>query len=106
MIFKIKHNIIFWKLVIAQRQKTFNEKKFDEELKVLEEKQKKIKSEYDIGIKEIESKLEECRTKESLSQDEQIDCRRMDHQKVDLNTQVPRVESIPLQIAIMMNIVG
>ena len=60
MIFKIKHNTFFWKLFTAQtqEQKTFNEKKFDEELKVLEEKQKKIKSEYDIGIKEIENKLE------------------------------------------------
>ena len=98
MIFKIKYNIIFWKLFTAQRQKqkTFNEKKFDEELKVLEEKQKKIKSEYDIGIREIESKLEECRTKESFSQNEQIDCRRMDHQKVDLNTQVSRMKLMPL----------
>ena len=49
MIFKIKHNTFFWKLFTAQtqEQKTFNEKKFDEELKALEEKQKKIKSEYE-----------------------------------------------------------
>ena len=98
MIFKIKHDIIFWKLFTAQtqKQKTFNEKKFDEELKVLEEKHKKIKSEYDIGIKEIENKLEECRTKESLSPDEQLDCRKMDHQKVDLNTQVSRIKRMPI----------
>ena len=71
-------------------------KKFDEELKILEEKQKKITSEYDIGIKKIENKLKQCRTKENLSQDDQLNVRKMEHRKVDLHIQVPRTESIPL----------
>ena len=87
---------MFWKLFIVRRPKTFNEKTFDEELKILEEKQKKITSEYDICIKEIENKLQECRTKENLSQDDQLNVRKMEHRKVDLHIQVPRTESIPL----------
>ena len=77
------------------RPKTINEKTLQEEVKLLEEKKQKIKSKYDIEIQEIEYKLQQCRTKENLSQDEQLNCRRMEHQKVDLHTQVQEQNQCP-----------
>ena len=53
--------------------KTINEKKLEEEQKLLEEKQKKFKIEYNSNAEDIKNKFK-CTSKEDF--DEQLDCYR------------------------------
>jgi hypothetical protein len=66
-----------------QKPKTINEKNLEEEQKVLEEKQKKITIEYKTNIQDLEKKYKECISEPWISPDQQRDCYKKHHQKVD-----------------------
>ena len=47
----------------TQPTKTYNEKRLEEEQKILEEKQKKLKTEHEINVKKIEDEFTKCMSK-------------------------------------------
>ena len=68
-------------------QPTYNEKTFEEEQKLLEGKQKKLKTEHEINVKNVEDEFKKCMSKPDISYNEQQDCYTRKHQSLDdLNT--------------------
>ena len=71
----------------TQPIKTYNERTFEEEQKLLEEKQKKLKTEHEINVKNVEDEFKKCMSKPDISYNEQQDCYTRKHQSLDdLNT--------------------
>ena len=70
----------------TQPTKTYNERTFEEEQKLLEEKQKKLKTEHESNIKNVETEFKNCMSKPDISYNEQQDCYTRKHQNLnDLN---------------------
>ena len=66
---------------------SYNERTFEEEQKLLEEKQKKLKTEYEINVKSVENEFRKCMSKPNVSYNEQQDCYTRKHRSLDdLNT--------------------
>ena len=71
----------------TQPTKTYNERTLEEEQKLLDEKQKKLKNEYESNIKNVENEFNKCMAKPNISYNEQQDCYTRKHQSLDdLNT--------------------
>ena len=70
----------------TQPPKTYNERTLEEEQKLLEEKQKKLKTEHDTNVKIVEKEYQKCMSKTNISYNEQQDCYTRKHQNLnDLN---------------------
>ena len=70
----------------TQPIKTYNERTFEEEQKLLEEKQKKLKTEHEINVKNVEDEFKKCMSKPDILYNEQQDCYTRKHQDLnDLN---------------------
>ena len=67
----------------TQPTKTYNERTLEEEQKLLEEKQKKLKTEYEINVKSVENEFRKCTSKPNVSYNEQQNCYTRKHQSLD-----------------------
>ena len=71
---KLTYNLHLATLTSTQRPKTYNEKKLEDEQKILEENQKKIAMEYETSKEVLKKNYKSCPLHPEISQDRQQEC--------------------------------
>ena len=67
----------------TQPTKTYNERTLEEEQKLLEEKRKKVKTEHEINVNNVEIEYKKCMSKRDITYNEQQDCYIRMHQNLN-----------------------
>ena len=71
---KLTYNLHLATLTNTQRPKTYNEKKLEEEQKILEENRMKIAMEYETSKEDLKKNYKSCPSQPEISQDRQQEC--------------------------------
>ena len=70
----IIYNLYLVILTNKQQPKTYNERKLEEEQKILEENQKQIAMEYEASKEDLKKNYKSCKSQPEISQDRQQEC--------------------------------
>ena len=68
------YNLYLAILTNKQQPKTYNEKKLEEEQKILEETQKQIAMEYEASKEDLKKNYKSCKSQPEIPQDRQQEC--------------------------------